>query len=185
MSELDNAGAPLCAPFPGFCLFSAATTNLYSLAFPWMHPKRNKNMAEIVESNFSWLDTFRGTWQIGEGWWVTVQQCKRLYDHASTNLNGFREHIRADFSTLESSIHDGQRRHSRHEDRLVQTEISTSPNRDMSTHTNDGGSMVEQDVEMMSDVFLQNDWDWNQLWPLWGQQHNDFFSVEDFTAGIS
>ncbi|KAH7346090.1 fungal-specific transcription factor domain-containing protein [Pyrenochaeta sp. MPI-SDFR-AT-0127] len=184
MSELDDADAPLCAPFPGFCLFSAATTNLYSLAFPWMHPNRNQNMAELVETDFGLLDKFRKIWHIGEGWWLTVQQCKRLYDHARTNLNGFDQRTRADFSTLESAIHDGQRRDSRHEERLVQGEILMPDGQQMPSHTSNEQGWAGQDA-MMSDILLHNNWDGNQLWPLWGQQHDDFFAFEEFPAGIS
>jgi hypothetical protein len=184
MGDLDDADVSLYTPFPGFCLFSAVTTNLYALAFPWMDPEENQKGSLLIEKDLCWLDRFRTIWRIGEGWWLTSQHCKRLYEHASADLDRYRGRSRADFDVLESSIHDCQGRPSRHDEVALHNEGVTLPDHGTSAHINEQGRWETQDARDISDVLMQTDLGWSQLWPLWGQQYDGPFAAGGLPLGI-
>ncbi|KAH8901122.1 hypothetical protein GQ53DRAFT_614883, partial [Thozetella sp. PMI_491] len=106
LHELESADAVLQTPFAGFCSFSAATMNLYVLFFPRMNLGRSENLPSILAMNLQYLDHFRKVRLMGEGWWVTIQHCQALYEHASQDSQLFHGRTRADFAALEYSIHN-------------------------------------------------------------------------------
>ncbi|KPM42997.1 hypothetical protein AK830_g3513 [Neonectria ditissima] len=188
MQELEDANASLNTPFAGFCAFSAATMNLYVSSFPNMNLKRNADTSfNILLLNLRLLDKFRRIWPMGEGWWVTIQHCKRLYEHASRDTARFRGRTRDDFIALEFSIQDsrGQPPTSEGADSPVhnerergesdalddQVESAAASLHDLPEVYNEGAGEVTQAwAENVSD-------DWVQSWPLWGEQQNIPYAV--------
>ncbi|KAI1665824.1 Fungal specific transcription factor [Pyrenophora tritici-repentis] len=170
MEDLDNADASLHTPFPGFCVFSAVTTNMYRSAFPWMSPDKVQDGRSFVERDLVWLDTFRRIWPVGERWWLTSQRCKRLYDHASADLEEYQGRARTDFDALEASIHDCRRRRpSVDEYRNLYSDTILTRNR-TSIHLEEHGPCETNCTADTPEIALQSNMGWSQLWPLWDQE---------------
>ncbi|KAB2099741.1 hypothetical protein AG0111_0g11843 [Alternaria gaisen] len=170
MEDLDNAGASLYTPFPSFCVFSAATMNMYRSAFPWMSPDKLQDSRSLVEKDLLWLETFRKIWPVGERWWLTSQRTKLLYDHASADLERYQGRARTDFDALEASMHDCRRRRPSVDEyrdlnpdaSLIRDRTSTHPEEQGLCETNCNGDMPE--------MAFQSNIGWSQLWPLWDQE---------------
>lgn len=185
LEELDDAGAPLYTPFAGFCGFSAATMNLYISLFPKMNHGRSQDTASVLSSNLAFLDQFRNIWAMGEGWWVTIQHCKTLYEHLASEDGGrMRGRTRADFTALEYSIHD-VRGQPPTEEEVTPHRLESYPPNDMPTadHVTAAALSLQelsgtQDIRDLMAEDIAGDLDGSQIWPLWGEQHNLPFAIE-------
>ena len=160
LDDLRILGSPLRNPFSGFCLFSAATTNLYAQSFPWMIPHPCSHISRIVERDFDALDRFRNVWCIGEGWCITLQDCRSLYDRASQSLSAPGRNSRLDHGALHSAIQDprGQAPQDQSVDRENKGAASPSPDARRSETTVGG----EFDFDWCMNLELS----WDQMWPI-------------------
>lgn len=68
LHELSLLDSRMFTPFTGFCVFSAATMNIYIAAFPRMNLGRSHNAAALAEISVKYLDEFKGFWKMGNGW---------------------------------------------------------------------------------------------------------------------
>lgn len=195
---MDAAGAPFLAPFPGFCALSASTMNSYVSCFPRMNLHRSKTATEDLASNLSYLNRFRSTWPMGEGWWNTIHQTNNLYQRASRDRGKFQGKTRADYEGLHTSIHDSsgispaaepQAETSRPAE--TTTGQNPFPKQEASGYQPQGEPAVAaaislQDLShsqphanwgMVSPVY-QGVSDWSDTWPLWGEQVINPFSFD-------
>lgn len=164
MKDLDDADASLHTPFPGFCVFSAVTTNLYRSALPWMCPDTAQDNHLLIERDLAWLDKFRKIWPVGECWWQTSQQCKRLYNHAAADLEGFWGRQRRDYDALESSIHDCQLRRPSVDDGFDLVLETNLPQYRTSTHLEENMPCEANYTRDIQETMLQSYMGWGQLW---------------------
>jgi hypothetical protein len=174
MGDLDHAGVSLLTPFPGFCLFSAATTNMYASAFPWMVPKHNAANSAIIENDLGLLKKFQKIWRIGECWWSTINRCKALYVQANSNPHTLRGQTRSHYHSLDSAIHDCSGRSSEYERMDHEGCITSDPNQDVPSRWDEHDQVTTGDLRMEQDALLDTDLDWSQLWPLFGVQDDIF-----------
>jgi hypothetical protein len=170
MNDLDLSGVSLLTPFPGFCLFSAATTNTYASAFPWMVPMRNTANSVTIENDLRLLNKFRKIWRIGECWWSTINRCKTLYVQANSNPHTLRGQTRSHYHSLEFAIHDFSGRSSEHEGMDQEEYVTSSSNQDVPNRSDEQDQATTGDLRMEQDVLLDMGLDWSQLWPLFGVQ---------------
>ncbi|KAF7562063.1 hypothetical protein G7046_g2074 [Stylonectria norvegica] len=204
LQELKDANASLETPFAGFCAFSAATMNLYVSSFPNMNLKRSADTSfDVAVLNLRLLDRFRAVWPMGEGWRVTIQHCKGLYDHASRDTVGSRGRTRDDFIALEYSIRDSRSQpptSSQHElDVPADNNEEQADPRAVDQHVEPQGSWIDasdahnpaarglshipeeyqggtaQNAETWME---QASGEWWQSWPLWGDHQNIPYAVE-------
>jgi hypothetical protein len=100
LTSLDKSGKILGTPFAGFCCFSACMINLYLAAFPPPLGDHRPRAKQLVQSNFSFLDAFRQSWNLGKPWvgascchalraranvllqWSTIHETQSLYNGA-------------------------------------------------------------------------------------------------------
>jgi hypothetical protein len=157
LDDLRILASPLRNPFSGFCLFSAATTNLYARSFPWMIPHPCSHISHIVERDFDALNKFRNVWRIGQGWWITLQDCRSLYDRASQSSSALGRNSRLDHGALHSAIQDP--RGQAPQDREYEDAASPSP---------DARRLAETTVgdEVDFDWGLNLELGWDQMWPI-------------------
>ncbi|KAH7414566.1 hypothetical protein DE146DRAFT_39401 [Phaeosphaeria sp. MPI-PUGE-AT-0046c] len=176
MSDLDHAGVFLLTPFPGFCLFSAATTNMYASAFPWMNSTRDTVEFTIIESDTRLLGEFRRIWRIGECWWSTMQRCKALYAEANSNPHALRGRTRSHYCSLESEIQDCSGRGPAHEAMSPVDHVTPGPCSGVPIHKDEQNWEMTGDTGMEQEALLDISLDWSQLWPLCVGQ-DDIFPI--------
>ena len=182
LQDLDDAGTPLITPFAGFCSFSAASMNIYVSAFPRMNIGRSINAAAVAAKNLAFLDKFRRSWPMGEGWWITIQHSQMLYERASQDRGRFRGRTRADFEALEYSMHDCRGQPPSQADLLMQN-ILLDKSRDVENMDHAAEAAIglqELSAGHDSQDGLSNELASGniQIWPLWGEQQNFPFAVE-------
>ncbi|KAL4911434.1 hypothetical protein BDW74DRAFT_8310 [Aspergillus multicolor] len=147
LDDLEDEGAALKTPFAAFCNFSAATMNIYVSCFPSMNLGRSGDMTAIVDRNLAYLDKFRTTWRIGEGWWTTVQRTKSLYERHARQPERYLGKTRDDFVELEASIHG----------------VAEPDKHDNATGRSEPQEMPPENVDEL---------DWAIEWPLWSELHS-------------
>jgi hypothetical protein len=180
LESLDEEKASLLTPFAGFCSFSAATTNLYVSTFPNMNLGRSFGIKNIISANLKFLDRFRSIWSLGEGWWVTVQNCKLLYRHAVTDRNQLRGGTRADFLALDKSIHDSRGEPPAKTEYLLPVEVREENEYAGADDDTAAGSGLQEFLSAYEGSnFDAPTTNWNQSWALWGMQQNIAFPIED------
>ncbi|CAI6088612.1 unnamed protein product [Clonostachys chloroleuca] len=186
LRKLEEANEPLYTPFPGFCAFSAATMNLYVSSFPKMNLDRHHILMYGVNKNIEFLHKFKDMWAMGKGWWVTIGHCKQLYNSARQDHSQFRGRTREDYSALEYSIHDIRGQPPTIGD-CMSPEISVEDIEITSTTNNEtaaalslqelsGFDNTQQTSVTLDDAAANRDW--NQTWPLWGEQDFIPFAIE-------
>ncbi|KAK7220057.1 hypothetical protein V2G26_008060 [Clonostachys chloroleuca] len=186
LRKLEEANEPLYTPFPGFCAFSAATMNLYVSSFPKMNLDRHRILMYGVNKNIEFLHKFKDMWAMGKGWWVTIGHCKQLYNSARQDHSQFRGRTREDYSALEYSIHDIRGQPPTIGD-CMSPEISVEDIEITSTTNNEtaaalslqelsGFDNTQQTSVTLDDAAANRDW--NQTWPLWGEQDFIPFAIE-------
>ena len=198
LRRMDMAGTPFFAAFPGFCAFSAATMNSYVSCFPRMNLGRSKTAAADLSSNLSYLDRFRAIWPMGDGWWNTIHQTQTLYQRASRDRGEFQGKTRADYEKLHTSMHDSSGISPAAEPHAETPRPSdTTACNSTFPKQGAGGYQVQGEPAVAAAISLQGlshpqphaTWgmvsptyqgisDWNDSWPLWGEQVANPFSFD-------
>lgn len=66
--DATDCGAFISSPLAGFCAFIGAYMNLYVTRFPQMNYGESSTSKHDFELCYAYLDNFRQTWVLGEGW---------------------------------------------------------------------------------------------------------------------
>lgn len=198
LRRMDAAGAPFLSPYPGFCAFSAATMNSYVSCFPRMNLGRSKTATADLNSNLLYLDRFRDTWPMGGGWWNTIRQTQTLYQRASRDRGKFQGKTREDYEGLHTSMHDSSGISPAAEPhtetpRPGETTSCGSPfpKEEGGRYQTQGEPAVAAAISLqdlshpqphatwgMVPPAYQGTSDWNDVWPLWGEQVVNPFSFD-------
>lgn len=160
--------------------------NLYVSSFPKMNLDRHRILMYGVNKNIEFLHKFKDMWAMGKGWWVTIGHCKQLYNSARQDHSQFRGRTREDYSALEYSIHDIRGQPPTIGD-CMSPEISVEDIEITSTTNNEtaaalslqelsGFDNTQQTSVTLDDAAANRDW--NQTWPLWGEQDFIPFAIE-------
>lgn len=77
LRDLSDIDSSLLTPFTGFCVFSAATMNIYVASFPRMNLGRSQDAAALANINLQYLEKFKSSWKLGIRW-VSLTMALRL-----------------------------------------------------------------------------------------------------------
>ncbi|KAF2493747.1 hypothetical protein BU16DRAFT_550743 [Lophium mytilinum] len=196
LHQLDDLNTSLLTPFSGFCAFSAAIMNAYVSSFPRMnYGKCIPFSKKLLDVNIQWLSRFKDVWKMGNGWLKTTIHAQNLYIKASRDHQRFQGKTRVDFEALEASIHDSSGVSPIHEDdtRIVETEnhgiqgssagheTEAALGLQQLSHSNNDPQQSLQSPEDMyfpHEISIFNQW--NQVWPLWGEQQSGPLAIGGF-----
>jgi hypothetical protein len=133
---------------------------MYARSFPWMVPDSCPHISRIVERDFDALDKFRNVWQIGEGWWVTLHDCKSLYDRASQGWTAPGKNSRLRHGALHIAIQDTRGQPPRDQSVDWEDEGTAPPIRDARPSETTVGDEVDFDWGLNLEL------SWDQMWPI-------------------
>ncbi|KAF2808118.1 uncharacterized protein BDZ99DRAFT_73562 [Mytilinidion resinicola] len=185
LQELDDLNTSLLTPFSGFCAFSAAIMNAYVSSFPRMNYGKCIHFStKLLEVNIQWLSRFKEIWKMGNGWFKTTLHARNLYIKASRDHQRFQGKTRADFEALEASIHDSSGVSPIHEDDTRMAEVESHEREIDTSHAAEAAlglqqlshshNIPEQSLQPLEDMYFPHEISifnqWNQVWPLWGEQ---------------
>jgi hypothetical protein len=155
----------------------------------------------LLEVNIQWLSRFKDVWKMGNGWvsqtshirlptltreqFKTVLNARSLYTRASRDRQRFRGKTRADFEALEASIHDSSGISPTQDadaevaegggrpklDRALENEeLPSVPQLPYQNHDVERVHQPLEDIYPPTELPMYNQW--NQVWPLWGEQQS-------------
>ncbi|KAL2072805.1 hypothetical protein VTL71DRAFT_12148 [Oculimacula yallundae] len=190
--QLDLLNTPLLTPFPAFCSFCAGSMNGYVTSFPHMNLNRSPNSAAYEELDFLHLDKFTKLWKLGAGWVQTLKRVKNLRSSVTQDRVRFIGKTRSDYAALDESIHDyaGTTPSARivvaEPSEITQVSLPIVGNEpDHASVVNLQGTSDAHLSPVLSlmapilntDISLTGDENWDQAWPMWGDQQ--FLSFDD------
>ncbi|KAH7363825.1 putative fungal-specific transcription factor [Rhexocercosporidium sp. MPI-PUGE-AT-0058] len=190
--QLELLNVPLFTPFAAFCTFCAGSMNGYATSFPHMNLNRSPNSAANEELNFLYLEKFRGIWKMGDGWIQTLKRVQNLRLCVTQDRARFQGKTRSDFVALDESIHDfaGVTPPARVELELSElssrspiittkgpSHTSTLSSRELPSigHIRPNATFISVDLD--SEVDFADIENWNQAWPMWGDQQSLPFDI--------
>ncbi|KAL3430246.1 PLP-dependent transferase [Aspergillus tetrazonus] len=169
LSSLESCATPVITPYAGFSVFVAAHINMYGTVSPARYPGGLERAEQEKKSNLEYLERLCRFWDVGTGWWRTLQEANRFYESARSH-QGLESHP-SDHLTLAGTFDEyGDIRISRPDHSTSTSRGGTSPaEHGAPTAVRNRGNPVldaeqgapgvyDLEAEMMQWPFLDENW---------------------------